>query len=195
MTEEYYIKEVGGKKHLFKKGIGRRIQRISEAIEAHEHWKELAYLCILANDLKAALSPLKEYAQSRGQEVIVIQSASKIPSALRPNTHIVVDITAGKDWLPSKALLKAKWGDVLMITSQGSVVGITYSQQLASTQGKATTFATLVVPKNCYLHFYCDKPFNPPQYFAERFMGRVLDFRTSDFFGEIRALERAPRRE
>lgn len=150
-------------------------RRIAKEIESHSRHRPFLYLCILADTLADALRPLRSYAQSQGQEVRVVQSAAEIIETLAESTHIILDITAGLRWLPSKILLDAKWGDHLVFDEEGVV----FAGQSGTATSDSTNVGSRAVPDRCYLHFFCDRPFNPPPWFAERLAGRVFDFRSS----------------
>ena len=171
----------GDRLRAIESAFGVKTRKLAENIELHSGRRPLLYLCLLANTIDAALQPLRSYAEFCGQTVCVVRSAYEIAEAMAVNTHIVVDITSGLSWLPSKVLLDAKWGDSLLVSEDGAVVGgaSSVSSRLKSGHCEATTYRERVVPEECYLHFYCDRPLNPPAYFAERVAGRVVDLRSA----------------
>jgi hypothetical protein len=152
----------------------RKIAEHAEHIEQHSAKKVLLHLCILADTLDHAIRRLQAYSRAQGQSVKVVVSAQEVIGALAGDIHVVVDITSGLRWLPSKILLDSKWGDHLIYDDNGVV----FAGESDSVEREDATFPSRSVPEESYLHFFCDRPFNPPGWFLERVAGRVLDFQS-----------------
>lgn len=159
----------------------RRVQEIDELITQHAHRQPLLYLCVLADTIETMLAPLRSYASYNSESVCVVPSIREVVDLMAPKTHVIVNITAGKSWLPSKALLDAHWGDELAVKSDSSVFGrfrrFRAQSARANGQQECLTFRKVVVPEFFYLGFFSDRPFDPPAYFMDRAAGRVLDWR------------------
>jgi hypothetical protein len=152
-----------------------KARKIATAIREHSQRESLLYLCFLADTIEGALGPLTTYAQCTGDSLRVVRSKSEILHAMAARRHVVVDITSGLPWLPSKVILDARWGDRLLHDTSGNVFGSKAARE--PTAEENVNYHVTIVPKEFYLHFFSDGPFNPPSYFAERIAGRVLDFR------------------
>lgn len=159
-----------------------RVQRIADVIDSHAHRQPLLHLCFLADTIEDVLAPLRSYARYNAEAVCAVQSVRDVVDLMAAHTHIIVNITAGKRWLPSKALLDAQWGDRLLVDDCGDVLGREPSSRsgLQSNGVASVSYRRLAVPEGFYLGFFSDRPFDPPPYFLSRAGGRFLDWRSAD---------------